>query len=178
MRISKLILLLAAISLEASAQQPQKTSYVVLDGAVYKGEQLPLAASHPSFAEPALMSRDGWYSIRRSKDGHFNVLAFLNGFPVVFLVDTGATKSAVSMTIARNAGIKAGVAGQSQTANGMGSIALSSGNQLNVGPFAFSGVEILVTLNQAGPSIALLGMDVLKQFQILQTQDTLMLKKL
>ena len=166
---------LAALALPAVAQQ--KIAYTVFDGGKYQGEQLPWAASHPGFAEPALSSKDGWYSIRKAADGHFYVASFLNGFPVTFLIDTGASKSAVGMGIAKNAAIRAGVTGQAQTANGVGAVATSSGNQINVGPFAFAGMDVMVALNPASATMALLGMDVLKSFQLHQTKDTLMLRK-
>jgi aspartyl protease family protein len=116
--------------------------------------------------------------VRKSADGHFYVSGFLNGFPTVFLVDTGASKTAVGISIARNAGIRAGLTSQAQTANGLSSVASSSGNQINVGPFGFASADVIVTVNQSLPNMALLGMDILKQFQLHQTQDTLMLKKL
>ena len=163
------------VSFQAFAQKT--ISYTVFDGVEYNGDQLQWAASHPVFAEPALTGKDGWYSVRKSADGHFYTAGFLNGYPVVFLVDTGATNTVVGPSIARNAGIRAGVTGKSQTANGIGAVATSSGNQINVGPFGFSGVDVVVTLSHNTPTLALLGMDVMKRFQLHQTNNSLMLKQ-
>ena len=173
MRNIAILLFLVSVSFPAVAQQ--SISYTVLDGSAYKGDQLKWAVAHPVFAEPPT-SKDGWYSVHKSADGHFYLSGSLNGYPVVFLVDTGSTKTAVGLSIARNAGIRAGLTGKSQTANGVGAIATSSGNQIDIGPFGFSGIEVIVTLTQNMPTLALLGMDILKQFQMHQTKDTLMLK--
>ena len=93
------------------------------------------------------------------------------------MIDTGATKTVVGSTIARNAGMRAGLTGKLQTASGIGAVATSSGNQVNIGPFGFAGVDVVVSLSQNTPTLALLGMDILKRFQMHQTNNSLMLKQ-
>ena len=44
--------------------------------------------------------------VKRAEDGHFWVTASLNGEPVRFLVDSGATVTSISADTARRAGIK------------------------------------------------------------------------
>ena len=44
----------------------------------------------------------------RSADGHYYVPGAVNGFSVVFLIDTGATVSSLPDQFARNAGIRVG----------------------------------------------------------------------
>jgi aspartyl protease family protein len=56
--------------------------------------------------------------IPRSRDGHFRVPGQVNGHPVLFLVDTGASVVTVSESLAREAGLEGGQPVTFQTANG------------------------------------------------------------
>lgn len=63
--------------------------------------------------------------IRRAADGHYHWPGTLNGRAVDFLVDTGATTSAISADLAEELGLEAIGSVQSSTAGGMvrGSVA-------------------------------------------------------
>ena len=56
--------------------------------------------------------------IPRSRDGHFRVPGQVNGHPVLFLVDTGASAVTVSESLANEAGLEGGQPVTFQTANG------------------------------------------------------------
>lgn len=56
--------------------------------------------------------------IPRDRDGHFRVPGQVNGHPVLFLVDTGASTVTVSESLARKAGLDGGQPITFQTANG------------------------------------------------------------
>lgn len=70
-------------------------------------------------------TQSGAIEIRRSNDGHYHWPGRVNGYAVDFLVDTGATRSAISKNLADELGLKSDGRIQSNTANGtvVGSIA-------------------------------------------------------
>lgn len=162
----------------AFAQQQKVISYIVIDGGKYKGEELKWASTHPSPVTTPYLDKGNWFVIPRSPDNHYYVPGSINGYPVVYMIDTGATVTAVGSRIARNAGIRAGESGQAMTANGIGAYAKSEGNYLQVGAFTLSDVPIGVVLNQSSADMVLLGMDVLKRFRIFQGQDSMQLQRI
>ncbi len=181
---SRLFLLPLCLALSApvySQQKPpqRKVDYLILDGNQYKDEQqVKWALSNPAVRTAPYVDKGGWLVVPRSLDGHYYIPAFLNGFPVTFLVDTGASKTAVGAGIAKNAGMRVGVATQAKTANGVGKAAETIGNQLSFGATTLTDVPAAVMLNPGSNDVALLGMDVLKRFRIFQGQDSLQLQKL
>ena len=178
LRKTALAILLLFTVLSASAQQQKVINYVIVDGGKYKGEELKWAASHPNPTTTPYLDKSNWYVLPRSADNHYYVPGSINGHPVIFMVDTGATVTAIGARIARNAGIRAGESGQAMTANGIGAYAKSEGNYLQVGPFTLSDVPVGVVLNQASADMVLLGMDVLKKFRIFQGQDSMQLQRI
>ncbi len=172
------LLALALLLSSLSSNGQQKITFTVIDGKKYQGEELKWAASHPALTTSPYLDRDKWYVVPRSADSHYYVQCFLNGFPVTFLIDTGATKTAIGLHVAKNAGIRAGVTGQVSTANGVGQAMETTGNQMQVGAFTLSDVPVVVSLNQANGDLALLGMDVLKRFRIFQGSDSLQLQRI
>jgi aspartyl protease family protein len=60
----------------------------------------------------------GVIELRRAADGHFHWPGQVNGVAVEFLVDTGATRSALPLALARTAGLQAEGRVQSSTAGG------------------------------------------------------------
>lgn len=73
--------------------------------------------------------------VRQSPDGHFWVDAEINGEPVRFLVDSGATTTSISVAVARRAGIEPlrGLPAQVRTANGVVSVQRGRAETLRVG---------------------------------------------
>lgn len=61
---------------------------------------------------------DGVIELRRGPDGHFHWPGEVNGVPVDFLVDTGATRTALPESLARRAGLQPEGRVQSATAGG------------------------------------------------------------
>ena len=172
------LLTLALLVGNAPAIGQQKINFVVIDGKKYQGEELPWAASHPALTTSPYLDSDKWYVVPRSADSHYYVQCLLNGFPVTFLIDTGATKTSIGLRVAKNAGIRAGITGQVSTANGVGQAMETTGNQMQVGAYTLSDVPVVVSLNQANGDLALLGMDVLKRFRIFQGKDSLQLQRI
>lgn len=113
----------------------------------------------------------GVVELRRGADGHYHWPGTLNGRPLEFLVDTGASRSAVSAALARELGLEEFGGIQAQTAAGpvrarlaRADLALEGGVQVQRLP--------LMVLPGLG-DVALLGMDVLGRLRLQQTGTVL-----
>lgn len=116
--------------------------------------------------------------VPRAPDGHFYLNAEVNGKPVLFVVDTGATDIALSQSDARRVGLDpAGLAylGTAQTANGVVATAPVRLDSVSVGPFTDTGVRAMVTKGDLGDS--LLGMSYLRRYQITMNGDRMVLRR-
>lgn len=98
-------------------------------------------------------------------DGHFHLVAELNGQPVRFVVDTGASSLALSARDAARAGIdldRLVYAGQAQTANGMVRTATVRLDSVEIGEIRDDNVPAVVVEGDMG--VSLMGMDYLRRF--------------
>ncbi len=87
--------------------------WLVIMGLLY------VAMNHYLKPKPVIVSAAGDLVIRRARDGHFYAAGSINGRPVNFLVDTGATLVTVSEKFAREAGLSSGIPTVFRTANGI-----------------------------------------------------------
>ena len=110
--------------------------------------------------------------IPREPDGHFYVAGRVNGQPVSFLVDTGATTVTVSEAFAQRAGLKGGQPVTFQTANGTLPGRLLRQVPVQAGHLALPGVTVAVGMVGKPPEVALLGQNFLSRYdiQILQKE--------
>ena len=69
-------------------------------------------------AQTRFSAAGGVIELRRGPDGHYHWPGTINGRPVEFLVDTGATATAISATLARELGLQSDGPVQSMTAAG------------------------------------------------------------
>ncbi len=108
--------------------------------------------------------------IRRAADGHYHWPGTVNGQPVDFLIDTGATHSALPLTLARQLGLPGEGHVRSQTAGGT-----AEGKVVRADLALQGGVRIerlrIVALPELGRP--LLGMDVLGRLQWGQSDGVL-----
>lgn len=103
--------------------------------------------------------------VPRSSDRHFNLTMHLNGEPIDFVVDTGATDMVLSLDDARRAGLKPdelAFAGTARTANGTVSTAFTTVDEVAIGPVTFNNVRVAVNGGEMRGS--LLGMSFLDRF--------------
>jgi aspartyl protease family protein len=100
--------------------------------------------------------------ILRGDDGHYSVAAKVNGRPVRFLVDTGATTSAMSRDTAASAGVDvpdSGFGVMVETASGTAMMRRARIRELAIGSISRSDVAILVSDDVE--NLNLLGMNYL-----------------
>jgi aspartyl protease family protein len=113
--------------------------------------------------------------LKRNGDGHYIFPGTINGRPVSFLLDTGATL--VSAHLADELGLRPGAYQQSLTANGTVDTRATRVDALAFGPFDLHGVSASLNPGMAGDQV-LLGMSVLRNLEFTQRGDTLILRAL
>ncbi|HEV2817468.1 MAG TPA: TIGR02281 family clan AA aspartic protease [Allosphingosinicella sp.] len=98
--------------------------------------------------------------IRRAEDGHFWVDGELNGRPVRFLVDSGATVTTISGDTAERVGIArdAGFGVMVDTANGATLVDRGRAERVRIGPIERGGLAVHIA---RGESIDVIGMNFL-----------------
>lgn len=110
--------------------------------------------------------------VPRSFDGHYYLPMLVNGEPVTFLVDTGASQIVLSPRDAKRVGIdpdSLNFVGRAATANGMVRTAPVRLDSLELGPIADRNVSAWV--NEGDMDRSLLGMDYLQHFSNIQFSD-------
>ena len=73
--------------------------------------------------------------LKRNRSGHYVAPGTINGKPVTFMLDTGATLVSVPAHQGPALGLKPGAYGKSQTANGIVDIRFTKIESLTLGPF-------------------------------------------
>lgn len=138
---------------------------------------LYVAMNHTLKPKPAIVSASGDLVIPRARDGHFYAVGLVNGQPVRFLVDTGASLVTVSDAFARNAALADGEPTVFRTANGDLAGRIVSGVPVSVGPLEISAVRIGVGLVGHQLGDALLGQSFLSKFEIVLNGEQMTLRK-
>ncbi len=104
--------------------------------------------------------------IPRGPDGHFRVAGRVNGQPVEFLVDTGASTVTVSEAFARMAGLDGGQSVTFQTANGELQGRMLRRVPVQAGHLGLAATQVAVGLVGLESGEALLGQSFLSRFDI------------
>lgn len=122
--------------------------------------------------------QDGAVEIPRGDDGHYHLTLTVNGLPVNFMVDTGASNVVLSQTDARRLGIdpsSLAFVGSAQTANGTVRTALVRLPEVTLGPWRDRNVA--ATVSDGDMDLSLLGMDYLGQFRVEIADDRMILRR-
>ena len=101
----------------------------------------------PQLGLPEQVVEGGETRIPLSQDGHFWLRAELNGVPANFLVDTGATVTAVSSDLAERADLRprrGGLPIQIGTANGPVAAQLATSNEIRFGNVSARGLDVVI----------------------------------
>ena len=109
-----------------------------------------------------------------SRDGHYYVDGAINGVPLRFMIDTGATYVSVSAGFARAAGLPKGAPGTFSTANGSVKGEIVKDQDVRADAFRVSGLSVAVT--PAQDTIGLLGQNFLRRFDVSQADGVLRLR--
>jgi aspartyl protease family protein len=102
--------------------------------------------------------------LRRQDDGHYWLMVNINGKPVRFMVDSGATMTAINATTAKEVGVEAdGYPIILSTANGRVAAKRANVQSLTVGPHRIE--NHLVVVSERFGDVNLLGMNFLNSMQ-------------
>ncbi len=119
--------------------------------------------------QQAVVSEDGAIAVPRAADGHYYLAAQIDGVPVRFLVDTGATDVVLSRRDASRIGIDTEglmFSGRAGTANGMVRTAPVWLERFEVGPMLDRDVRAQV--NAGEMNVSLLGMEYLRRYDSIE----------
>jgi aspartyl protease family protein len=114
--------------------------------------------------------------VRRAPDGHYWLRADINGHPASFLVDTGATLTAISSETAAEAGLEAREAGlpvRMQTANGAVAAELTTIDELRFGNVVARGLDAVIAPG-LGPT-NVIGMNLLSRLASVRLEGDMMI---
>jgi len=142
-----------------TAELPQSfkfaTVWLVLGALVFVGWQW---REHEALQTSFTTSADGIVEIRRGPDGHYHWPGRLNGEPVDFLVDTGASGVAIPAELAERLGLASEGTVRSSTAGGWTTGHVVRGDLVLDGGVHAERLRMVALPRLASP---LLGMDVL-----------------
>jgi len=129
--------------------------------------QHPQARSSESFNEVVLFA---------NRQNHYVATGLINGAPVTFLVDTGATQVSIGRRLAEQLNLKPGLAGYAQTANGVVKTAQTELDSLTLGSIHLTKVPASITYSDSGDHV-LLGMSALKDIELVKKSGQLTLRQ-
>lgn len=146
---------------------------IIFGGLILIVSQWPKIRSAVDPAAP--VSEGNEVRIMARDDGHFYVRAVVNGEPVLFMVDTGASDIVLTQATARRLGFDNLVYdGAAETANGTVAIAGVRLDAIEVGSIAITGIK--ASVNAGVLSTNLLGMHFLRALKGWRVEgDTLIL---
>ena len=130
-------------------------------------------------SDPITSSIQGVQEVRlkQNRAGHYVSGGAINGQPVVFLLDTGATHVSVPLHLAEQLNLQKGRASWVQTANGRVQVSQTNIQRLSIGDIQL--VNVRANLNPGfKQNEILLGMSALKQLEFTQRGEWLVLQNL
>jgi aspartyl protease family protein len=110
-----------------------------------------------------------------SRDGHYYLDGTVNGVPIKFMIDTGATYVAVGEDFARKARLPEGITGYFGTANGTVEGRIVKDQVVEAEGFKVSGLSVAVT--PLGGGKGLLGQNFLRRFEVSQAAGVMRLRQ-
>ncbi len=136
---------------------------------------VPVVSSRGGAAAAAPTERaDGSLLVPRSANGHYVVDGTVDGEPVRFLIDTGASRIALPVTLARRLGYYQGREITVHTASGPSTASEFKVKRITFGPFTAEDVTVVALMNLETP---LLGMSLLQSIELRQTAAGLEMRR-
>jgi len=131
----------------------------------------------PELGLPEQVVEGGETRVDMAPDGHFWLRAEINGHPTTFLVDTGATLTAISADTADAAGLQpreGGLPVRMQTANGTIPADLTTIDELRFGNVAAHGLDAIIAPGMGPTNV--IGMNLLSRLASWRVEvDTMIL---
>ena len=125
----------------------------------------------------ARVTATGALVIERHPDGHFRVAGAVNGEPVEFLVDTGASVVSVSAPLAQRAGLSGGESASFRTANGVRTGRMVRADSVSLqGGLAVTDLRVATGLGMGNDAQALLGQNFLQHFDVEMGRERMVLR--
>lgn len=125
-----------------------------------------------------MVAEGGGIEVPRAEDGHYYLTLTIDGTPVQFIADTGATSMVLSHRDAQRLGIDLAslvYIGRAQTANGTVATARVELGTVELGPWQDRGFPAWV--NQGDMDASLLGMEYLSLYRVEIAQDRMILRR-
>lgn len=115
--------------------------------------------------------------LKRDRSGHYRSPGELNGVPVIFIIDTGATDLSIPEAVAEQAGLKKGIPRRYQTANGLITAYHTKVSNVSLGHIHLLDINASINPEMDGRQV-LLGMSVLRHLEFSQRENILTIKAL
>lgn len=133
---------------------------------------------NPNQRPEATINTDGVreVALQRNRLGHYVSNGQINGVPVLFLLDTGATDVAIPYEVAREINLNLGFEGRARTAAGITSVYDTHIDELKLGNIVLQDIDASIVPDMGGETI-LLGMSALREIEFTQSGDTLTLRQ-
>ncbi len=112
--------------------------------------------------------------LKRNRFGHYVASGLINGYPVVFILDTGATDISIPESLASKIGLKKGRRVIYQTANGNAVGYRTRLDSVTLGNITLRDLPASINPNVSDMDV-LLGMSFLKHLDFSQKGDTLII---
>ena len=152
------------------AEFPRTLKHITLWLLLGTGAFLGVLAWQAQQHKSRFSSQGGVIELRRGADGHFHWPGRINGVAVEFLIDTGATGTALPASVAQQAGLTAERTVTSNTAGGQAQGFLARANIALRGGVRAERLPVTVLPRLDAP---LLGMDVLSRLKFSQQDGSL-----
>lgn len=130
----------------------------------------------PQIGLPEQMVVGGETRIPLGADGHYWLRAQVNGVPANFMVDTGATITAISESVASQAGLeprRGGIPIMLETANGTIAAHIATVDRLSFGNIAATGIDATVAPNFGDTNV--IGMNVLARLKSWRVEESVLI---
>ena len=136
------------------------------------------ARDNPNRSVTGTVSELGVREVRLFQDraGHYVAKGRINGSPVRFMLDTGATTVSVPGRVAEKLGLRAGQPQLSRTANGTITTYHTWLEEVSLGPIRLRNVRAGINPHMEGEEV-LLGMSFLRSLELVQRDRSLTLRQ-
>lgn len=185
-RLAYLLLLLAAIAgwvfVEFRRRMGEALRVALAWGLIFCGVAAGYGLWHDmgnlGVPPPQMVSTGGEILVPRAPDGHYYLTLRINGIPIRFLADTGASNMVLTIDDATTIGIDPDslvYLGEAETANGTVRTARIELPSVELGPYRDT--DFPAWVNRGDMAGSLLGMEYLRMFRVEIAADQMILRR-